>query len=170
MPQLILISGSINSGKSTTSRLLVERLPRAAHVQGDALRHFVTWLPLEEAVPITLQNIIAVAGNFLSAGFDVVVDYPLYRPDYEKLCEVLSEATSAIYAFILSPPLEVAQCQRGDRVLSLNEVERIAFHYSANLHDLGFGIWIDNSEQTPQETAEVILRQLGLPNHYPGRP
>ncbi len=85
-------------------------------------------------------------------------------PAYEKLCEALSDAASAIYAFVLSPRLEVAQRQRGDRVLSPHEVERIAYHYSTNLHDPGFGIWISNSEQTPQETAEVILRQLGLLN------
>lgn len=139
-------------------------LPRSAHVQGDALRHFVTWLPLEEAIPITLQNIISVAGNFLAADFDVVVDYPLYKPDYERLCKALSGTATSIHPFVLAPPLVVAQRQRGDRVLSLREIERIAFHYSTNLHDPGFGIWIDNSEQTPQETAEVILRQLGLPN------
>lgn len=162
MSKLILVSGSINSGKSTTSRLLVERLPRAAHVQGDALRHFVTRLPLDEAVPVTLQNIIAVSGNFLSAGFDVVVDYPFDKSDYEGLCEVLSEAASAIYAFVLSPRLAVAQRQRGDRVLSPHEVERIAFHYSTNLHDPGFGIRIDNSEQTPQETVEAMLEQLEM--------
>jgi predicted kinase len=162
MPKLIVISGSINSGKSTTSRLLVERLPRAAHVQGDALRHFVTRLPLEEAVPITLQNIIAVSKNFLLACFDVVVDYPLYRPSYEKLCRALSGTATGVDAFVLSPPLEVAQRQRGDRVLSPHEVERIAFHYSTNLHDPGFGIRIDNSEQTPQETVEAMLEHLEM--------
>jgi len=45
-------------------------------------------------------------------------------------------------------------------VLSQREVDRIAFHYRTNLHDPGFGVRIDNSEQTPTETAEVILRHL----------
>ncbi len=169
MSKLIVISGSINSGKSTTSRLLVERLPRAAHVQGDALRHFATRLPLEEAVPVTLQNIVSVSGNFLSAGFDVVVDYPLYQPSYEKFCEVLSGTASAVHAFVLSPRLTVAQRQRGERVLSPREVERIAFHYSTNLHDPGFGIRIDNSEQTPQETVKAMLESLEM-GGYSGRP
>ena len=169
MSKLILVSGSINSGKSTTSRLLVERLPRAAHVQGAALRHFVTWLPLEEAVPITLQNIVSVSGNFLSAGFDVVVDYPLYRPSYEKLCGALSGTATGFDAFVLSPRLTVAQSRRGERALSPHEVERIAFHYSTNLHDPGFGIRIDNSEQTPQETVEAMLDHLEI-GGYSGRP
>jgi adenylylsulfate kinase-like enzyme len=164
MPNLIVVSGSINAGKSTVSGLLVERLQqgrrRAAHVQGDALRHFVTQLPLEEAVPVTLQNIIAVSKTFLVAGFDVVVDYPLYRPSYEGLCEALAGSATALHALILSPPLEVAQRRRGERVLSLREVERIAHHYRTGLHDPGFGVRIDNARQTPQETVELILRQL----------
>jgi hypothetical protein len=45
-------------------------------------------------------------------------------------------------------------------VLSQREVDRIAFHYRTNLHDPGFDVRIDNPEQTPMETAEVILRHL----------
>ncbi len=78
------MGGSINSGKSTTSRLLVERLPRAAHVQGDALRHFVTRLPLEEAVPITLQNIIAVAIP-LPNWADYLLEPVVYDPEQRIL-------------------------------------------------------------------------------------
>jgi adenylylsulfate kinase-like enzyme len=165
MPDLIVVSGSINAGKSTVSRLLVERLHqrrrRAAHVQGDALRHFVTQLPLEDAVPVTLQNIIAVSKTFLVADFDVVVDYPFYRPSYERLREALAGRATAVHAFVLSPPLEVAQGQRGERVLSPHEAERVAHHYRTGLHNPGFGVCLDNARQTPQETVELILRHLG---------
>ena len=120
-------------------------------------------------MPVTLQNIVSVSGNFLSAGFDVVVDYPLYRPSYEKLSTALSRTATGVYAFVLSPRLTVAQRQRGDRVLSPHEVERIAFHYSTNLHDPGIGVRIDNSEETPQETVEAMLEHLEV-GGYSGRP
>ena len=139
-------------------------LPRSAHVEGDALRHFVTWLPLDEAVPITEQNIAVVSKTFLSASFNVIVDYPFYKPDYERLCKILSGSATFTQAFVLSPPLRVAQRRRGDRELSQREVDRIAFHYRTNLHNPGFGVRIDNSEQTPSETAEVILRHLNRSN------
>jgi hypothetical protein len=64
-------------------------------------------------------------------------------------------------SLVLSPPLEVAQGQRGERVLSPHEVARIAHHYRTGLHDPGFGVRIDNARQTPQETTELILRHLG---------
>lgn len=157
MPRLLVISGSVHAGKSTVSELLVSLLPRAAHVSGDALRHFVTRLPLGESIPLTLRNIISVSSNFLAAGFDVVIDYPLSKSDYTCLSDALSGEATATYAFILSPRLEVAQNQRGDRVLSAREVERIAYHYRTSLHNPGFGVLIDNSDQTPEETASTIL-------------
>ena len=160
MPRLLLVSGSINAGKSTVCKLLVELLPRAAYVSGDALRHFVTQLPLADAVPITLQNIVSISANFLATGFDVIVDYPLGKSDYERLRDALADRATAIHAFVLSPRLEVAQRKRGDRTLSQYEVERIAFHYRTGLHDPGFGVRIDNSEQTPEETADWILETI----------
>ena len=160
MQKLILISGSINSGKSTISKLLVELLPDTAHIHGDALRHFVTWLPLEQAIPVTLQNVISVSKNFLLAGFNVVVDYPLYKADFEKVRDELAGCASSVHPFVLSPRLEVVQSQRGERTLSRYEVDRIAFHYKTNLHDPGFGVRIDNSDLTPAEVAQAILGQI----------
>lgn len=126
-------------------------------MSGDALRHLVTWLPREEPIPLTLRNIISVSSNFLAAGFDVVVDYPLSKADYAQLSGALSGEATAVYAFVLSPRLEVAQSRRGGQVLSEREVERIAYHYRTSLHDPGFGVRIDNSDQTPEETAAVIF-------------
>jgi hypothetical protein len=148
---------SSRSGKSTISQLLLQRLPNSAHIQGDWLRHFVPWLPLEPAVSITIQNIASVASNFLDAGFNVVIDYPLSRPDYERLASALGAKASSTHAFVLSPRLEIAQARRGDRVLSEWEVSRIGYHYTSGLNDPGFGLIVDNSEQTPEETASLIL-------------
>jgi hypothetical protein len=39
---IILLNGCINSGKSSTGRALARLLPRAAHVELDDLRHFMT--------------------------------------------------------------------------------------------------------------------------------
>lgn len=52
----------------------------------------------------------------------MVVDYPLYWPSYEKLSTAFLETTNGIYAFVLSPRLEVAQSQRGERVLSRRDL------------------------------------------------
>lgn len=160
MPKLILISGSINSGKSTTSKKLAALLPRSALIHGDRVRHFVTWLPLEQALPITLQNLSDIAKNFLEAGINVIVDYPLEQTQFEAFSSQLAAYASTIHAFVLSPRLEVAQSQRGERILSTKEIERIAYHYQTKLHDPDFGIRIDNSELTVEETAQMMYGHL----------
>lgn len=160
MPKLIVISGSINSGKTTVSRLLTSALENTAYVHGDSLRHFVSWLPLEEAAPLTVSNIIAVSATFLRAGLNVLVDYPLAKAEYGKLTGALLPHASAVHAFVLSPRLEVAQSVRNERSLSDWEVTRIGQHYATGMHNPGYGLVIDNSEQTPEETARIILAQL----------
>ena len=45
-PMILLLNGPINSGKTTTAHALPPLLPRAAHVEVDALREFVPALPL----------------------------------------------------------------------------------------------------------------------------
>ncbi len=140
-PKVIIVSGSINSGKTTTSKYLVERFENTAHVHGDSLRHFVTWQALEDSISITHQNIISVAKNFLEDGYNVVIDYPFYKEHFERLSTALSSFSDSIHAFVMSPPLKAAQKQRGERVLSQQEVNRIAYHYQTDLHNPEFGIW-----------------------------
>jgi 2-phosphoglycerate kinase len=43
---IILLNGSINAGKTTVAQELIASLPRTAHVEVDALREFVRFLPL----------------------------------------------------------------------------------------------------------------------------
>jgi len=160
MPRLITISGSINSGKTTISKLLTSTLEATAHVHGDSLRHFVNWMPLKEAVPLTISNIIAVSAIFLKSGLSVLVDYPLVKPEYEQVISSLQPYASPVHAFVLSPRLEVAQSVRGNRTLSEWEFSRIGQHYATGMNNPGFGLIIDNSNQLPEETVELILGQL----------
>jgi hypothetical protein len=40
------------------------------------------------------------------------------------------------------------------------EKERIKYHYKININNPGFGNVIDNSNQTPEETANQILKLI----------
>ena len=160
MADVILVSGSINAGKTTVSRLLARRIPRTAHVEVDALRAFVPWMPLEESIPLNLRNATAVARHFLEAGLHVVVDYPLGPEHHDRLTRELSGLADAIHGFVLAPPLKVALLDRGRR-LDEWERDRIRVLYRQGFHDPGFGIAIDNGSQTPDETVAEILAHLG---------
>jgi hypothetical protein len=55
--------------------------------------------------------------------------------------------------------LETALSNRG-RELTDWEKQRIKHHYQIKINNPGFGIVINNSHQTPEETAEEILRYI----------
>lgn len=153
---IILLSGSINAGKTTVSQQLVQRLPRTAHVEVDDLRGFIRWMPLDEAIPLCLRNAAAVTRTFVASGLNVVLNWPLPQDSYDYLVRELQPLGVPIHAVTLSPPLSVALTDRGTRELTERERARVEYLYEAGIHRPPFGIVIDNSGQTPEETAREI--------------
>ncbi len=154
---IILLNGSINSGKTTIARELTALLPRTAHVEVDALREFVAFLPLAEAIPVSLENAVAVTRNLVRRGFNVVLTYPLGQEDHGVLLASLGDLSTPIHTFTLSPELGVVLTDRGQRPLSEHERRRIREQYADGRHCPPFGIRIDNTAQTPAETTAMIL-------------
>ena len=154
---LIVLNGSINAGKTTTSKMLCQLLPRTAHVEVDSLREFIHWMPLEESIPINLESAVAVAKIFLKHGLNVVFSYPLRAEDYSWMRE---QFEGPVHFVTLRPPMNVSQSQRGARVLTEWEVSRIAYHYQTAGANPDLGLVIDNSKLTPEETAREILRRI----------
>jgi chloramphenicol 3-O-phosphotransferase len=76
-PMVIWLNGAINSGKTATAKALQKLVPRTAHVEVDSLNAFIDWMPLQESIPIDLDNAVAVATVFFSHRLNVVVTYPL---------------------------------------------------------------------------------------------
>lgn len=156
---LIILNGSINAGKTTTSKKLCELLLRTAHVEVDSLREFIAWMPLEESIPLNLETSVAVAKIFLTRGLNVVLSYPLRAEDYIWMQQQFAEMSDVHY-FTLRPPMQISQSQRGARVLSEWEISRIAYHYQTGGANPDVGTVIDNSQLTPEETAKLILQSI----------
>jgi adenylate kinase family enzyme len=157
---IIFINGSINSGKSTVSKILVDKLGNTALLEIDHLRNFIEWMPFEQAIPISLENAIAVIKVFISRGLNVVIPYPLSKNNYEYFLKKLKGSDTKIEIFTLSPKVEVVLAKRGSRSLTDWEKERIKYHYTIGIPNPDFGIIIDNSDETPEQTAELIFRKL----------
>jgi adenylate kinase family enzyme len=153
---IIFINGPINSGKSTVAKLLAERLPKTALIEVDRFHEFIEWMPIGEAVPLNLKNATSVIKNFSEVGLNVVVPYPLSKKNYDWLMRELESLHEKIFVFTLSPPLEVALTDRGERKLTEQERERIKYHYEIGINNPEFGVVIDNSMQTPVETVIEI--------------
>lgn len=151
---LIFISGSINSGKTTTSKILADRLG-AAYVNiddiNDTIPDFNLATDLETSMKLSIQTI----NNLLAEGKSVVANYVIREKDWLRLNKEVN--TPSQFAITLAPRLEVALSQRKDRVLSDWEKSRIKYHYDTGIASPSFGHTIDNSDLTVEQTVDKII-------------
>ena len=159
---VIFINGSINAGKSTIAKLLASKITNTANVEIDSFHEFIHWLEIDKAVPINLENAVLVINNFIKHGYNVVIPYPLSQKNYEYLKKQLAD--NELYFFTLAPDINKVQSDTKDRVLTQWERDRIKHHYDIGIARPAFGKIIDNTNQTPEETAKEIISFL--PKNY----
>lgn len=157
---IIFINGSINSGKSTVTKLLVKELSNTALIEIDVLREMIEWMPLEEAIPLNLENAVSLIRNFVNKNLNVIVPYPMSQKNYNYMMLSLKDLDAKIFVFTLAPKLEKVLTNRGTRELTDWEIKRIQHHYDTGIHKPNFGEIIDNTEQTPEETVKIILNKI----------
>lgn len=157
---IVLISGSMNSGKSTVARILIEKIPRTAHIE--KLRQYIEWMPIEESIPFNIKNIISLTKNFSEGGLNVLISYPVSSENFRLIEAALKASNQQIQAFTLAPRLEVVTSNRGERKLKNWEIEVITKSYEEGIHKPNYGEIIDNSELTAEETAELIFSKLSV--------
>lgn len=157
---VIFINGSINSGKSTLAKILVQKIPNTAHIEIDSLRHFIDWMPLDQSIPLNLENAVLLIKNFVKNGLNVVVTYPLSQKNYDFVIENLNNLNDKIYFFTLNPKLEIVVQDRGERKLDEKEKERIKYHYEIGINNPTFGKILDTTNHTPDQTAQEIIKLI----------
>ena len=161
---IIIINGSRNSGKTTTSKLLAEKLGNTANIEIDTFQYFLTpFLNLEDTLSINLENAVLVTQNLVRKGFNVILNYCLRSQDYDYLIKSLQDTGTKIYAFTLKPDLNVALSNRtGTRELSENDIKRIQDQYNPDsIHALAeAGIEINTKNKSSEQVVGLILERL----------
>jgi predicted kinase len=123
-----IICGNTCAGKTTTARLLAQRLPLAAHIEGDEMQRLIVsgcrWAVPGDSDPGTgrltgaagvqyalrIRNACLVAAAFADAGITAVVTDTIIDDGFEALTEVL--AGRLVRFVVLRPPVAVLR-QRG---------------------------------------------------------
>ena len=157
---ILLMNGSINAGKTTVSKQIIQMLPRTAHVEVDDLREFIRFMPLLESIPLNLANTVAVTRNFVAFGLNVVISCPLRQEDYDYLTQELTPLGVPLHTVTFSSSMAVTLTNRGTRELTEKELHRIPELYAEGIPNPAFGLVIDNEHQTPEETAQEILARV----------
>ena len=169
---MFVLTGPSGAGKSTVARLLAERFPRGVHLEGDVFRRSIvsgrremTPDAADEAVEqLRLRYRLATdaADAYFDAGFAVVLEDVIAG---SMLPECL--------ALIRSRPLHVVVLMPRREIIAVRDAARTTDgyeHWSLDaLYDLfardtpRLGLWLDTSDQTPEETVRAILERTGSP-------
>jgi hypothetical protein len=120
----------------------------------------IEWMPIDEAVPLNLENALTVIRNFISRDLNVIVPYPLSQKNYDYFITGLKDLDIKTHVFTLAPELEKTLTNRGTRELTDWERQRIQHHYDVGIHKPNFGEIIDNTDQVPEETVKLILNKI----------
>jgi predicted kinase len=173
-PRIIVVTGIMAAGKSTISRLLAQRFVRGVHVEADVLQRMIVsggrWasLPGEpdgetaRQLRLRLKNMCLLGRSFFEAGFTVVLDDIILGERWQHLQEELH--TIPFTLVVLAPQVDVVIQHRDLQRAKLPQGESWARYLDQILRSttsmVSRGIWLDTSQQTPEETIEQILHYL----------
>jgi chloramphenicol 3-O-phosphotransferase len=168
MRGVVLITGVMAAGKSTVAQALAERLPRAAHVRGDAFRCMIVsgraeYLPGAEPggeadAQLRLRHRLsaATADAYAQAGFTAVVQDVLLGEDLTAYVELVR--TSPLHVVVLAPDPEAVAAREAGRTKtgygawSVAELDGALRESTPRI-----GLWLDTSRLTVTQTVNAIL-------------
>lgn len=171
---IIILNGPINSGKTTVAKILWKKIPNTAHIEVDNIRKFIDWMANEQAWGISFDTALSVAKEFIKKNLNVIITYHISDKGFKKIKENLEPLDKDIFAFTLLPKFDLLLKNRGNRDLNDWERGRIKETHQLKSHQVNYGETIDNSHQTPQQTADYIFNKIktSLKKHtivYPRR-
>lgn len=168
-PQTIVVTGVMAAGKSTVSQLLAERFSRAVHLRGDEFRRVVVsgrvdmspqGDPEAERQLALRHRLAAQAANiYVEGGFTVVVQDLFVGASLEPFLAQLRDPVSLV---MLAPDVSTVMRREAERTKTgYGELWSIRdFDHKVRTETPKIGLWLDSSQQTPDETVDEIIRRL----------
>ena len=161
--KIININGPINSGKTTISKLLQEKLPQSLFIEVDDLlsddEQVKLKLTREQGWAERLKRLdaIIVQEKNLQRYENIIFAYPMTDKTYHQW-KLWEDENTKFINITLAPNIDICLQNRGTRKLTEGEKARIRQMYQEGYHCSKFAdLIIDNSIQTPQETLQKIL-------------
>ena len=173
-PAIIVVTGIQAAGKSTIARLLALRFALGAHVEADVLQQMIVsggeWVreigePSGEAarqLRLRLKHMCLLGRSFFEAGFTVVLDDIILGDRWRELQEDLHGVPFSLVALAPSAGVVAQQRDVGRSKQPLGEAWATYLDEILRTTMAGVGLWVDSSDQTPEETVDYILQHLGF--------
>ncbi|WP_156458278.1 nucleoside/nucleotide kinase family protein [Devosia epidermidihirudinis] len=156
---VIVLNGPINSGKSTTGRALASILANAQFVEGDD-HDAPEDASLDVIIATSLRRLTTIIGS--TTADVLVIANPLRQEDYQVLLQAVEARSADLRVVTLSPPVEIALTNRGNRVLETWEIERSREMYAEGYNARAFSDLTITEMTSPSQTAREIVDRLHL--------
>lgn len=163
---IVLITGIQAAGKSTVAQLLAAQLPRSVHVRGDMFRRMVVndrvdmspepsveaWRQLRMRYRITA----AVCDEYFQEGFTVVAQDVILGQELPDLVKRIKHRP--LLVVVLAPRPEAVIAREEGRSKGAYDEWTVKMLDDGLRNDTPrIGLWLDTSDQTPEETVQEIL-------------
>ncbi|GAB2766630.1 AAA family ATPase [Terrabacter sp. AAH1] len=170
IPQVIVVTGVMAAGKSTVSQLLAERFTRAVHLRGDEFRRVVVRGRVdmsphgdpEAERQLALRHRITArtADVYAEAGFTVVVQDLFVGASLMPFLEQVSARPLSLV--MLAPDVGTVMRRESERSkVGYGDLWSIRdFDLKVRAETPHIGLWLDSSQQTPDETVTEIVSRL----------
>ena len=165
---MFLISGPMAAGKTTVARLLAERFARGVHVEGDLFRRSIVSgraevTPERSAEALAQLRLryrlgAAAADAYTESGFTVVLEDVVAGPMLEEWRTLVRARPCQL--IVLFPSLmaieerEAGRTETGYEAWTARQLYEVFANSTPRV-----GLWLDTSEQTPEQTVDAILTE-----------
>jgi chloramphenicol 3-O-phosphotransferase len=169
-PSIILITGIMASGKSTTAQRLAERLSKSVHLRGDVFRRMIVSgqakieAPLSESALEQLRLRYRVAASaahiYCDAGFTVVYQDVILGPILSEVVEIL-KGKHPVYVIVLCPSAEVVTQREARRhKVGYTSWSPDSLDRELRTNTPKIGIWLDTSDLTLEQSVDSIMTRI----------
>lgn len=173
-PFLIFIDGPMGSGKTTTTKLLNQKLPDTARVAMPDIKRLVPNYKENPKTLVVLKDVMgAMIDKYLEHGVSVVVELVTKADGVEMLKQIAEKHNAKFYGYRLSAREDKRRTRVNERTKEMMSIEELPqskideledYIYKNNQFYLDNTInsieTIDTTEMDPEQLVEMIINKL----------
>ena len=167
MKKLIIINGTMGTGKSTVSELILKKLEKSVYLDGDWCWNMNPFTVNDENIQMVIKNIVFLLRSFLkNSNFQYIIFcWVIHKEEiFSYILDEIRDLDFELYKFtLLCDETELIKRITKDVVLGKRKTEqinesvgRLKLYKDMNTDK------IDVTNKSPEETAEEICEKIKL--------